>query len=57
MKWLINRLREPSTWAGFAGLLPSLLMMIGGNVTPEAIGGLVAGTAAVLMKEKGPADA
>lgn len=57
MKWLLNRLREPSTWAGFAGLIPSLVMMVGGGVTPEAIGGAVAGIAAVLMKEKGASGA
>lgn len=53
MKWLISRLREPSTWAGFAGLIPAFVAMLGGGVSPEAIGGAVAGVAAVLMKEKG----
>jgi hypothetical protein len=51
MKWLANRLREPSTWAGFAALIPSVLTLMA-NPTPAAIGGVVAGTAAVLMKEK-----
>lgn len=52
MKWLFQRLSEPSTWAGLAGLLPAVLSMVSGGVTPAALGGLVAGTAAVLMKEK-----
>lgn len=51
MKWLANRLREPSTWAGFASLIPSVLTLMA-NPTQAAIGGVVAGTAAVLMKEK-----
>jgi hypothetical protein len=52
MKWMTARLREPSTWAGLAGLIPSVLTLMA-NPTPAAIGGVVAGTAAVLMKEKG----
>lgn len=52
MKWLTARLSEPSTWAGLAGLIPSAFALAT-NPTPAAIGGFVAGTAAVLMKEKG----
>lgn len=52
MKWMTARLREPSTWAGLAGLIPSMFAVLA-NPTPAAIGGIVAGTAAVLMKEKG----
>lgn len=55
MKWFVNRLSEPSTWAGFAGLIPSLFSLFAGGVTPAGIGGAVAGVAAVLMKEKGGA--
>lgn len=55
MKWLISRLSEPSTWAGFAGLIPSAAALFVSGVTPAAIGGLVSGIAAVLMKEKGAA--
>lgn len=53
MKWFIARLVEPSTWAGFAGLIPSIFSLFAGGVTPAAIGGTVAGVAAVLMKEQG----
>lgn len=55
MKWFISRLSEPSTWAGFAGLIPSLFAVASGPMTPQVIGGVVAGVAAVLMKEKGNA--
>lgn len=57
MKWFIARMTEPSTWAGFAGLIPSLFSLFAGGVTPQAIGGTVAGVAAVLMKEKGQGGA
>lgn len=53
MRWFKSRLSEPSTWAGLAGLLPMLFAAAAGPLTPQVIGGLVAGTAAVLMKEKG----
>lgn len=52
MKWFINRLREPSTWAGFAGMLPAVIAASQGPITPQVVGGIVAGAAAVLMKEK-----
>jgi hypothetical protein len=53
MKWFLERLREPSTWAGFAALIPAVLSMVATGVTPAALGGLVAGAAAVLIKEPG----
>lgn len=52
MKWLINRLREPSTWAGLAALIPTAISLASAPLTPQLIGGAVAGLAAVLMKEK-----
>ncbi len=55
MTWLKNRLSEPSTWAGLAGLIPMAAGLIAGPVTPQAIGGLVAALAAVFMREKGNA--
>lgn len=55
MKWLLERLREPSTWAGLAGLLPAVISVSSGPVSSQAIGGIVAGVAAVLMREKGAA--
>lgn len=57
MKWFIARMVEPSTWAGFAGLIPSLFSLFATGVTPQAIGGAVAGVAAVLMAEKGQGGA
>ena len=54
MKWFIARLREPSTWAGLCGLIPAVVT-VAAHPSPEAIGGAVAGLAAVLMKEKGDA--
>ncbi len=53
MNWFISRLREPSTWAGLAGLIPAVVQVSSGPVSSQAIGGLVAGLAAVLMREKG----
>lgn len=52
MNWLFNRLREPSTWAGFAGLIPAFFALTSQPLTPQIIGATVAGVAAVLMKEK-----
>lgn len=52
MKWFMKRLSEPSTWAGLAGIIPSVFGMLATGVTPAAIGGVVAGVAAVLMQEK-----
>lgn len=57
MKWFLSRMKEPSTWAGLAGLFPMIFAAAAGPLTPQVIGGLVAGTAAVLMKEKGASDA
>lgn len=53
MKWFFSRMKEPSTWAGLAGLFPMLMAAAAGPITPQVIGGIVAGTAAVLMKEQG----
>lgn len=55
MKWFVSRMKEPSTWAGLAGLIPSVFALFAGGVTPQAIGGAVAGVAAVIMKEGGNA--
>lgn len=56
MQWFLSRLKEPSTWAGFAGLIPAIITVAAGPVSPAAIGGLVAGVAAVLMPEKARAE-
>lgn len=52
MKWLLARLSEPSTWAGFAALIPTAFTLISSPLTPQALGAAVAGLAAVMMKEK-----
>lgn len=54
MNWLASRIKEPSTWAGLAGLIPTGLQLAAAP-NPAAIGGFVAALAAVLMKEKGSA--
>ena len=55
MKWFLKRLSEPSTWAGFAGLIPAVVALVTTGLSPEGIGGVVAGVAAVLMREQGNA--
>lgn len=55
MKYFLARFREPSTWAGLAGLIPMVMAAASGPITPQVIGGITAGVAAVLMKEKGTA--
>jgi len=52
MKWFLSRLKEPSTWAGFAAFLPAALAATAGPLTPQLIGGLVGGFAAAVMPEQ-----
>ena len=51
MKYFVNRLREPSSWAGIAGLLA-----FGANAVatkdPQALGGVVASVLAMFLPEK-----
>lgn len=52
MTWIIERLKEPSTWAGFAGLAAAV-----GISTPlytgiSAVGVAIASLVAVLVSEK-----
>jgi hypothetical protein len=52
MNWIVERLKEPSTWAGFAGLAAAV-----GISTPlyagiSAVGVAIAGLIAVLVSEK-----
>ena len=51
---MLARLKEPSTWAGFAVLLGLFGINIAPEVLAPAIQGLtgIAGAAAVLMSEK-----
>lgn len=53
MKYFLARFKEPSTWAGFAALIPMIIAASSGPVTPQVIGGITAGLAAVLMNENG----
>lgn len=57
MGWIKNRLREPSTWAGIAALVPLVVQAAIGpsGPTPEQYGAMAAGIAAVLMREGGHA--
>jgi len=48
---VVNRLREPSTWAGFASILAAAAHAYATR-DPAAIGATVAGIAAVLMPER-----
>lgn len=51
MNWIKRRLREPSTWAGLAALVPLVVQVVGEGGSPEQIGAIAAAAAAVLMKE------
>ncbi len=55
VKILLQRLREPSTMAGLAGLLAAVGISIPGEMLTQitvVVGG-IAGIASMLMKEKG----
>ena len=55
MDWIVERLREPTTWGGIA----SLLTLVGVTVSPEfqdaiiAAGVAIGGALMVFMREKG----
>lgn len=53
MNYLSARLREPSTWAAVAALIPAVAQVATGTASPEMVGGIAAAVAAVLMREKG----
>lgn len=58
MKWFLGRMSEGTTWAGLAAILPSIIqVMASGRVTAEGVAAVAGGLAAVLIKEKGGADA
>jgi len=52
MKWLMKKLREPSTFAGIA-VLATLGEHVVSNPSPEGIGATVAAVLAMVMNEKG----
>lgn len=53
MNYLTQRLKEPATWAGLAAILTIGAQVAAGNASPEQIGAVAAGIAAVFMKETG----
>ena len=58
LKMLLNRLREPSSMAGIAGLLASVGISLPENMVTEitvVVGGLAA-IASMFMPEKGPSE-
>ena len=56
MKWLLKRLREPSTWAGLAVVIPTAVQAIAtGQLDPAQVAQIAAGAAAVLKGEAGHA--
>lgn len=52
MKWLIERLKEPSTWAGMAVIAQVGGQMSSSEMSPELIGAAVTALAAIGMQEK-----
>ena len=58
LKLLLNRLREPSSMAGIAGLLAAIGISLPENMVTEitvVVGGLAA-IASMIMAEKGPSE-
>lgn len=55
MNWIVERLKEPSTWAGFAGLAAAIGIAEPLYAAVSAVGVAVAGLLAVLIAEK-PAE-
>lgn len=58
LKLLLNRLREPSSMAGIAGLLAAIGISLPENMVTEitvVVGGLAA-IASMFMPEKGPSE-
>lgn len=53
MKWLFQRLAEPSTWAGLGLALTQILPILSaGHVTAAGAGVIAAGIAGALIPEK-----
>ncbi|MEY4415549.1 MAG: hypothetical protein RIQ53_2842 [Pseudomonadota bacterium] len=53
MRYIINRMREPSTWAGVASLI-GLGLQAWQTRDPAAIGAAVAGAVAIVVPERAP---
>lgn len=54
MEWIISRLREPSTYAGFAGLAAAIGISEPLYAAVSAVAVAVAGLVAVIISEKAP---
>jgi hypothetical protein len=52
MNWIVERLKEPSTWAGFAGLAGAIGIAEPLYAAVSAVGVAVAGLLAVILSEK-----
>lgn len=55
MKWIINRMREPSTWAGLGIIAGAVQVIASDPRNPVAWAGAVAGLAAAVRREQGAA--
>lgn len=53
MNTLINRLKEPSSWAGLAAIIAAGAQAAA-TKNPEAIGAVVAGVLALVLPERKP---
>ncbi|MBY0235263.1 MAG: hypothetical protein K2W93_09795 [Burkholderiaceae bacterium] len=51
MKFILDQLRQPSSWAGLAAIVGSLAQAIA-TKDPQAIGAVVAGVAAIVLQEQ-----
>lgn len=51
MEFFKNRFKEPSTWAGFSMLIPTLMAMFSGGLTPVTVVQAMGAVAAVLVPE------
>lgn len=59
MDYLLNRAKEPTTWAGIIALVTSFGVAIAPDLAEAlvATGVAIAGVVAVVLKERGSADA
>lgn len=53
MKYLTERLREPSTWGGIGAIIISAAQAVATR-DPQAIAATVAGVLAIVMRERKP---
>lgn len=51
MSYLLSRLKEPSTWAGFGVFVPSIVAVLAGQHDAQSLGTLLMGLIAVFIPE------